>query len=88
MLTRSVLIANPTGLHARPASQLVQLAKTFQSRITLRADEKMANAKSILAVLALGAGQGCQVEIEAVGSDEEDAVQQMVAAILSGLGEE
>ncbi|MDA8194897.1 MAG: HPr family phosphocarrier protein [Thermaerobacter sp.] len=82
-----VTIRNPTGLHARPASTLVQLAKSFQSEITLSHGDKAANAKSILAVLSLGATQGTCIRIATQGPDAEPALRAVESAINEGLGE-
>ncbi len=57
----TLILANKSGLHARPASIFVQLAKKFQSEIKIRKGEKEANAKSILSVLSLGAECGDEV---------------------------
>lgn len=83
-------IINKTGLHARPASDFVLLAKKYESKVTIRnASENGApvNAKSIVRILAEGIGQGTKVEIEADGPDEETAVKQLVSLIESGFGE-
>lgn len=83
-------IHNMTGLHARPASEFVALAKTFASQVTLRkvgTDRKPVSAKSILFVLAEGCGAGTRVEIAAEGPDEAEAAMQLVKLIESGFGE-
>ena len=67
MYSKTVKITNPTGLHARPASEFVQAASKFKSDITIqRIDEEgaaKANAKSILILLSLGLVSGAEVEI-------------------------
>ena len=75
MLDGAVNVVNPLGLHARAAAQLVRLAGTFRSHITLRRDDSgaFANAKSILSVLALAAPIGTVLKIEVDGEDESDA---------------
>jgi len=82
-----ITINNETGLHARPAKTLVNLVKQFKSDIVIRHGEKKANAKSLISVLTLGASKGSQLKIEVNGEDEETALAQIEAAILSGLGE-
>ena len=90
MYKKKIKIVNPTGLHARPASDFVATAKKFTSKIKIKdltADEKPANAKSILTVLALGLAKGTEAEITAEGEDEEQAVESLAALIESGFGE-
>ena len=91
MITHRTEVKNPTGLHARPASEFVAEAKKHASKITIRnlsaAGTEAVNAKSIIRVLSLGMGQGSQVEIIAEGDDEAQAVQTLIALIDSGFGE-
>lgn len=91
MLVNRVTITNPTGLHARPASEFVLTAKQFSSRVTIRnaSDESSApvNAKSIVMLLTLGLSQGSVAEITAEGADEEAAVRALSELVLSGFGE-
>lgn len=67
------------GLHLRPAAMLVKRAREFQSTISLRVDEKMADARSILAVLLLCASFGSAVELQASGADEDAALAAISA---------
>jgi phosphocarrier protein HPr len=62
------------GLHARPAGQFVRAAMGFQSVIKIAAGEREADAKSLLAVLALGAEGGTTVRVRADGPDAENAI--------------
>ncbi len=90
MTKSQVTIINPSGLHARPGSDFVNLAKSFESTIKLfRLDkpEKVANAKSIVFVLSLGIKKDMTIEIQADGPDEEIAVQKLVELVESGFGE-
>jgi len=90
MYKKTVTILNPSGLHARPGSDFVNLAGKFNSSIKLwKVDrpEKIANAKSIIFVLSLGIKKDTVIEISAEGNDEVQAVDQLVAMILSGFGE-
>ena len=79
MQTVVVEVTNLLGLHARPAKTFVRAAKQFSSEITLRKEEggQTANAKSILAVMGLGAGQGTRIVLGAEGSDEMEAVRAL-----------
>ncbi len=74
-----VVLADPEGLHARPAAELVKLAGRFDATVTVNG----ANARSLLAVLALGLRHGDAVTIEADGPDAAAAVEA-VRDLLSG----
>ncbi|WP_283577318.1 phosphocarrier protein HPr [Ligilactobacillus aviarius] len=63
-----------TGIHARPATLLVQTASKFSSDITLTYNDKSVNLKSIMGVMSLGVGQNADVTISADGVDEADAI--------------
>ena len=73
-------------MHARPAAIFVQRAKGFRSKITLTKSEKTADAKSILAILTLGAEQGDQVSLKADGEDAEVAVDKLGSLLEEDLG--
>ena len=64
-----------TGIHARPATMLVQAASKYNSEITLEYQGKKVNLKSIMGVMSLGVGQGSDVIIVAEGSDEVEAIE-------------
>lgn len=90
MYTATTTIINPTGLHARPASDFVSMAKTYRSKITIRdlsPEGRSGNAKSIITLLTLGLTKGKNIEIQAEGEDEEAAVTHLVELIQSGFGE-
>lgn len=84
----AVLVPNPTGLHARPAATLANLAKQYQSQILLRRGEDQANAKSVMAVMGLAVAFSQKVRISATGPDAEAAVAELSQALTDGLGEE
>ena len=86
MAQRNVTVASKSGLHARPAAVFVQEAKRFQAAVTVAKDDKTVNAKSILSVLTLGAGQGDQVVLTAEGSDADDAVESLASLLERDLG--
>lgn len=84
---RSVRIANDLGLHLRAAGVLVQMAGGFAADITLIRESpspQRANAKSIMSVLALAAGRGTELTVEATGADAEKAVEALCALIARG----
>ena len=82
-------INNPVGLHARPAALFVQTASKYVSEITLQSGGNTVNAKSILSVLTLGAGQGAVITVSAEGADAEQALkalEQLVASDFEASG--
>ena len=90
MYSKCVIMRNPSGLHARPASEFVAKAKGFQSKISVRRpgdDSFLGNAKSIIIRLSMGVGQGDSIEILADGPDEQQAVESLTALVESGFGE-
>ena len=92
MYSKKTVIANATGLHARPASDFIAAASKFESKIKIARvggdpEEDVANAKSIINLLALGLSQGEEVELSADGPDEQQAVDSLVALIDSKFGE-
>jgi multiphosphoryl transfer protein len=82
-----LVISNPTGLHARPAKTFVILAKQFKSDIRVQHGERVANAKSLISMLTLGAERGAQISIMVEGEDEDVALAELEQAVKSGLGE-
>jgi phosphotransferase system HPr (HPr) family protein len=70
-------------LHARPAGQLAVAAARFTADVSLTVGERTANAKSVLAVMGLGATRGQQVTATAEGSDAEQAVAAVIAVLAS-----
>jgi phosphocarrier protein HPr len=83
-----VVVALPpaVALHARPAATFVKTALRFRSRVTVAVDGKVADAKSILAVLALGATGGTVLRLNADGEDGPAALDAL-AACVAGLVE-
>ncbi len=77
MTTRSVTILNRAGIHARPASLIVQTAQQFDSSIWIEKDDVKINAKSIMNILTLGATYQTELTVSAEGEDEEDAVNDV-----------
>lgn len=74
MLTQTMTIANPSGLHARPASTIVEALKGMEASIEIHKGEKKASGASIMSVLALGATTGDEITVVADGQDAEAAL--------------
>lgn len=81
MVEKTITITNATGLHARPASQLVQIASKFSSTIKMIKDGKEVDAKSLLGVMSLAAKQNDSIIIQADGNDAEEAVEKLAEFI-------
>lgn len=83
MVEQSILIDNKTGLHARPASNLVKAAKQFNSKIRIIKDDKSYEAKSMLAILSAGIVKGTKIRLVCEGEDEVDALKNLTELIES-----
>jgi phosphocarrier protein HPr len=81
MPMREITITDEVGLHARPAARFVKLATSFTADITVSKGERSANAKSLVEILQLEAGQGSIVVIEAQGDDAEEALESLVSQL-------
>ncbi|HEX4130424.1 MAG TPA: HPr family phosphocarrier protein [Pirellulales bacterium] len=75
--SRNVVLANPQGLHARPADMVVKLANKFKSEVWVVKGPERVDAKSILGILTLAATQGTELSIEASGEDAGQAVEAL-----------
>jgi phosphocarrier protein HPr len=80
-------IINKLGLHARASAKLTQVASGFKSDIWLSRSGRRVNAKSIMGVMMLAAGQGSSVEIEAEGADAEAAIEALLKLVREKFGE-
>lgn len=75
MITRSITLSASDGLHARPASELVRLAKSMApTTVFIHNGVKKANAALMLSVLSLGLKNGSVIEVSAEGPDEAKAL--------------
>jgi phosphocarrier protein len=79
MLERTLPVTNRLGLHARATAKLVQLLSGFRSSATLAARGREVNAKSIMGVMLLAAGQGTEVLLRVDGEDEAAAADAVAA---------
>ena len=87
MIKSSITISNKLGLHARASAKLTKLAGGYACDIHLSRNGRRVNAKSIMGVMMLAAGLGTEVDIEAEGADEQDAMGALRALIDSKFGE-
>jgi phosphocarrier protein FPr len=88
ILSEAVVIPNPSGLHARPASILAGFARQFNAKLELVIGNKHANAQSVSAIMALEIEHGDKVAIKAVGKDAQAAIDYILPQLEEGLGED
>ena len=87
MVSKNMVISNPSGLHARPAALLAQAAGKCKSDVILVSGEKRIQAKSVLNIMAAAIKNGSEIVLECSGETEEEDLQTVAALIESGLGE-
>jgi phosphocarrier protein HPr len=87
-LTRTVVITNKRGLHARAAAKFVMVAERFDSSIDVLRDGQSVPARSIMGLMMLGAGKGASLELRADGWDAKEALDALVVLIESGFDEQ
>lgn len=88
MLSRTVTVVNPLGMHARAAARFVRLASRYESTISVGRDSRVIDGKSIMGILLLAAARGVMITISAEGSDETSAVEALCALVESGFSED
>ena len=87
-IEKTLTIVNKLGLHARAATQLVQLANQFDAKIILEKGDKQADASSVLGLMMLESHQGEQVNVIIEGNDAEDALVAIETLIEGRFNEE
>ena len=87
MVKQKVTIKNPTGLHLRPAGLLCKESMKYKSEVTFAYEDGVANAKSVLSVLGACVNRGDDIALICDGEDEKEAMESLIKAIESGLGE-
>ncbi|MBZ5749600.1 phosphocarrier protein HPr [Metabacillus rhizolycopersici] len=88
MVEKTFTITEASGIHARPATLLVQAVSSLNAEVNLEYNGKSINLKSIMGVMSLGIGQGAEIKIVASGSDEDEALAAVIETITKqGLGQ-
>ena len=87
MVCKKVKISNPTGLHLRPAGIFCNNDNKYNCKVMFEHGDTTANAKSVLSVLGACIKSGDEIVLVCDGENEEEALQAMVEAVESGLGE-
>ncbi|WP_102345333.1 phosphocarrier protein HPr [Bacillus sp. Marseille-P3661] len=81
-------ITSESGIHARPATSLVQAATRFNCEVNLEYQGKNVNLKSIMGVMSLGIPQGAEIKIITEGNDGDEALKAIAETMKSeGLAE-
>jgi phosphocarrier protein HPr len=88
MPARTVTLPNPSGLHARPAKTFAKAAAAAPGTVTLSKDGREVNASSVLSVLTLDCHKGDEITVKVEGEDADATLDELVALIESGIGEE
>lgn len=88
MITKTLIIENKMGLHARPASMFVEHASQYDSDIMIGKDGIDVNGKSIMGILMLAAECGDEVTLQVDGSDEEEAMEAFVGLLKGKFNED
>lgn len=81
MISKKVIVVNPTGLHARPASQLTQFCKKYSEKIILSGNGKETDPKSIIQLLSAGLKKGTELEVKVEGENEATVCDEIVKFI-------
>lgn len=83
----NIIVSNKVGLHARPVSILVKTAMGFKSKIVICKGNQVADAKSMLTILAMGVTNGTEITLRAEGKDEVKAIDSLKNLFESNFGE-
>jgi phosphocarrier protein len=87
MIKNTVTISNKLGLHARASAKLTKIAGSHSCEVWMSRGDRRINAKSIMGVMMLAAGLGSEVEVETSGTDEQQAMDAILALIDDKFGE-
>ena len=86
--SKEVKIVNRRGLHARASAQFVNLASELPAKIEVEKDSNRVTGTSIMGLMMLGAAVGDTIVIHVDGDDADGVLEQLVALVESGFGEE
>ena len=85
---RTVTIVNSRGLHARAAAKFVKLAEGFDAQVSVTREGETVPGGSIMGLMMLAAAAGCEIRIEAIGSDAKVAVDALAELVAAGFEED
>lgn len=87
-LERELTVESANGLHARPSHAVVATATQFEAQVSLELNGRVADARSILAVMTLGAAKGDVIKVTTEGADASEAMETLAALFENAFGEE
>ena len=87
-LRREVVIANPQGLHMRPAAAFAKLAQQYRSAVFVVYNDQRVNGKSPMEMLLLAAEPGTRLVVEVTGSDADQALNPLADMLAAAGGED
>jgi phosphocarrier protein len=87
VVEKELWVENRLGLHARPAAQITMLARKYEGELVLEKDGTQANAKDLLALLALDCPQGTRLVLRATGPQAQEAAAALFSLFASKFGE-
>ncbi|MEE9603370.1 MAG: HPr family phosphocarrier protein, partial [Thermoguttaceae bacterium] len=76
--TRTVVVTNESGIHARAATLVAELVRRFDSKVVVVKDRERVEGTDVLQILSLGAGRGNELSLEATGHDAERVLNALV----------
>ena len=88
MVRRRVTVVNDRGLHARAAARFVKMAETFLAEISVSREGVKVSGSSIMGLMMLAAGPGCDIELDARGADAEVAVHALARLVANRFDED
>lgn len=83
MVSKTITVVNPSGIHARPATLLVEFAKTYPGMVEVVKGDKVGNLKSILMILTMGLKRGTEMTLRVDGENEQEFLDSLVQFILN-----
>ena len=86
--TRTVLVANRAGIHARAATMIAAAVRRFRAHVTIIKGNERVEGTDVLQILSLGSGPGEQLSLEASGEEAEAALETMETMFLDKFGED
>lgn len=83
LITRAVVVADPNGLHLRRCLAVVDALRRHQARVTVRTNDQVEDAASIMGLMTLAASQGTQLILSATGPRAKEALEAVATVLTS-----
>ena len=88
VVRRNITIVNERGLHARAAARFVKTAEMFEAEVSVAKADIVVSGASIMGLMMLAAGPGCDIELEASGAEAEEAIEALARLIANRFDDE